>query len=109
MNDEQIIKCLRVLTALQPGNKLTLRNGIFEIDTHPNPFWRWVNGDTRATTLCFITTILRESLKSGSREVHEILFQIPNGLENLKMTYMKDQVACHSIDYICSQIKSFMT
>ena len=107
MNDEQILKCLRVIAAVQPGNKLCMRNGVFEIDTRPNSMLRWFSGDSRRTTLSYISTVISAAIISGARPVHEALFSIDPGLENLKMTYIQDQTMCHAIDHLSNRIKSF--
>lgn len=109
MNDEHILKCLRVVAALQPGNKLCMRNGVFEIDARPNSMLRWFSGDSRQTTLSFISVIIKAALMSSDSTVHCALFAIEPGLENLKMTYMRDQTMCHAVDHLTNQIKRFQS
>lgn len=107
MKDDLILQCLLVLAAVRPGNKISLRHGIFEIDTNPSPFWRWLSCDNRVTTFVMITEVVNAAVMSSNTAVHEALFRIPDGLENLKMTYAKDRTMGAALDNLCERIKKF--
>ena len=107
MKDDQILQCLLVLTAIRPGNKISLRYGVFEIDTRPRSFLRWLGGDNRVTTFILITEVVNAAIMSTSPAVHDALFRIPIGLENLKMTYATDHTMCAALDNLCERIKKF--
>lgn len=80
-----ILKCVQLIENIKPGEKLSIRNGMIEVDNNPNPVYRWFNGDNRYVTMSHLSNIVESALHIGLPIKSE-------GLRNLQETY-KDSKA----------------
>jgi hypothetical protein len=83
---QEALDALRVLEIIQPGQKLTFKNGI-EIVDNPSRIGRWLSGDNKETTIEGLTKIIDTAIALGVPISHNVV----HALENLKMTYHKSK------------------
>ena len=101
MRFDHVLTTLKVIANLQEGQKLAVRSGIVTIDKKPNSFIRWMNGDSRMTTLTCIYAIVNEALVLN---LNSELLLSTEGLKTLKVTYCGDEGTIAYIDVILDKI-----
>lgn len=104
----ETFKSLQNIATVQPGDKLSTRNGYITRDTSPSPVYRWLSGDNRETCLAMVQATLDEAFVSLDPGVSNLLPQVPGGLENLKETYKTDGAFCNSVDAIINRVKNYL-
>ena len=102
MRFDHIATSLCVIGRLEEGQKLAARNGLLSIDRRPSPFFRWLGGDNRLTTLMYINNVVNEAILAG---IYEELDQAIPGLESLKVTYSEDIAIGAALDILIKKIK----
>ena len=101
MRHDHILVSLKVIGALQEGQKLSTRNGLLTIDSRPSPFMRWLAGDNRLTTLIYVINVVNEAIVAGFRQ--ELVDAIP-GMKALKVTYSSDASTVASIEHTINKM-----
>jgi len=108
MKDEVLIKSLQAIATLKSGEKISCRKGYLTKDATPSPFKRWMSGDSRAATIVIASEIIKLSFTSLNPLVNNLLTLVPEGFENLKLTYIGDTYMNQAIDLILDEIKQYM-
>lgn len=97
MSTSDIVKCIQLIENLKPGEKLSIRNGLIEIDSRANPIFRWFNGDNRYVTISHLSNIIESALHIG----------IPvksQGLRNLQETYKDSKAISDNLSSLIQKI-----
>jgi len=101
MRFDHVLTTLKVISNLQEGQKLAVRSGIVTIDKKPSSFIRWINGDSRSTTLTYVYAIVNEAITLNLTNELEASIE---GLKTLKVTYCGDEGTIAYIDVILDKI-----
>jgi hypothetical protein len=104
MRPNYVLTTLKVLATLQEGQKVTLRSGLASIDKNTSGILRWINGDNRKTTLCYVDSVVTEAILFGHRK--ELLESV-EGIKTLRVTYTGDEATIAYIDLILDKINKF--
>ena len=109
---DNIITNLKIISLLQPNEKLNIRKGHLNIDHGSNLQFikRWIYGDNRYNVLKFIKIIFRDIQKiKNKKSLKKILNEFEKveiGLKNLKITYSDDSVINVNIDIIINKMNN---
>ena len=101
MRSDHVLTTLKVVGSLQEGQKLSVRSGLVSIDKKPASFIRWINGDSRSTTLSYIYAVVNEALLLNLDA--ELIASI-EGFKTLKVTYSGDEATVAYIDVILDKM-----
>jgi hypothetical protein len=105
---EDVLINLRVISCLQPYQRLHTRQVHFRIYEHkylPEWFIRWLDGATRRSDFGRIRDVYMRALENCDNiSVKEQLDKSMHGLESLKKTYENDQTMLARIDTLIEQI-----
>jgi len=102
MNEDYIVKSLETLENIKPGQKLSFYAGEFKISDKPNSFFRWLNGDGKFTTVCYITQVVDDAILYGLPLKNTLI----TALENLKLTYQSKHQIVKDLTKIQLDIKN---
>ena len=100
---DNIITNLKIISLIQPNEKLSIRKGHLNIDRGYNLRFlkRWLYGDNRHDILKFIKDLFKNIQQLKNEERLTIEFEkVEIGLKNLKITYSDDSVINVNIDNI---------
>lgn len=117
---QQIITHLKFISTFEPGDKINISTLQIEKNTIINSIKRYWYGESRNTTLNFITTTIDQSsqiilnlLNSDSisdkmlcSTITTDLKKCINGLKNLQQTYIDDKLFFCTIDTIIDNIEA---
>jgi len=101
MRFDHILIAIKVVSCIKEGEKLATRSGILSIDKKPQSFMRWINGDSRNTTLVYVNAVVTEAIIAG---ITKDLLEMIEGLKSLKVTYMEDEATVAYLDIIIDKI-----
>ena len=92
MDDNAIIVNLKVISSIQPNDKINTCDNYLNIESKnviPQSVKRWWRGDDRNECLLRIALIIGQALDKDNPMITENIKQSINGLNNLKNTYSK--------------------
>lgn len=90
--DSELLTCLKIISMIREGQKISVRDGILHLDISPPGVWtsirRWLFSDSRHVTMIYVQNIILNAL---DRRVHpRHLEETLHGLNALKVTYTED-------------------
>lgn len=119
---DQLLTNLNVLSKIQPGSRLCVRNGYLTHDvsnSYLRPILRYIRHDNRATTILHIKGIMNDlefiiacnetstDYKWVSDKIQSIIPKVVDGLNNLKGTYIHDSLTHAQLNVIIERISTF--
>ena len=95
---DQVLTSLRVISMIKEGQKVSVRNGLLDIESRSSGLVtavkRWIHNDNRHTTLAYIrniiTTAMDLSKTHATTRIKEALREASSGLNSLSVTYGDD-------------------
>jgi hypothetical protein len=95
---DQVLTSLKVISMIKEGQKVSVRNGLLDIEARSSGFAtavkRWINNDNRHTTLSYIrniiTTAMDLSKTHAPDRIKHALRESIQGLASLSVTYSND-------------------
>jgi hypothetical protein len=120
--NKDIIKNLKFISTLEAGEKVDVRNLKIEQNNFFTPLRRMISGESRDTTLKFISNTIDRSFEiinsyvysekiSEKKFVTNIvidLYKTIKGLKNIQNTYQDDKAFCCNIEIMIEDIYSKM-
>ena len=110
LNMEDVLINLRVISCLEPYQRLHTRKVHFRIYEHRYlPEWlvRWLDGATRGSDFGRIRDVYMRALENcDNSSIKDQLHKSMHGLESLKKTYENDQTMLARIDTLIETIEN---
>lgn len=112
---DQILTSLKVISMIKEGQKVRIRNGIFDLETRSTGFGaavrRWIHNDTRHNTLLYIRNVVGHALElikisNQSDKLVVALNETLTGLSALAVTYGDDMGTVAAIGVLQLRIRS---
>ncbi len=121
--NREIITRLKFIATFQPGEKINTNQLLVESNSLFTPLKRKLNGESRQSTLKFITETIERSFeiiqsmllseqiseKMICTNILKDMIQAINGLNNIQKTYKEDKIFCCTIDTLIDNIKAKCT
>lgn len=109
MNESVVRINLRVLSKLQPGDRLQCCDSkYFGLDRgYMTSIWRWFKGDTRLIALERLddTVKLAREQAANDDSINVLLQQASQGMEHLLDTYHTDATTVARLEYLIARCK----
>ena len=112
---DQILTSLKVISMIKEGQKVRIRNGLFDLETRSTGLGaavrRWIHNDTRHNTILYIRNVVGHALElikisNQSDKLINALTETLNGLSALTVTYGDDMGTVAAIGILQLRIKS---
>ncbi len=121
--NREIITRLKFIATFQPGEKINTNQLIVESNSLFTPLKRKLNGESRQSTLKFITETIERSFeiiqsllfseqiseKMICTNILKDMIQVITGLNNIQKTYKEDKIFVCTIDTLIDNIKAKCT
>lgn len=121
--NREIITRLKFIATFQPGEKINTNQLIIESNSLFTPLKRKLNGESRQSTLKFITETIERSFeiiqsllfseqiseKMICTNILKDMIQVITGLNNIQKTYKEDKIFVCTIDTLIDNIKAKCT
>ena len=114
---DQILTGLKVIGMIREGQKVSVRNGLLNIDDRKrgviSGLVRWLNNDNRYNTLSYIRNIVNNALEISSKYpehkpmIDDGLARAVTGLTSLSVTYSDDASVSATIDVMKERIINY--
>ena len=114
---DQILTGLNVIGMIKEGQKVSVRNGLLNIDVRKrgvfNGIVRWLHNDNRYSTLSYIRNVVNNAIEIASKSpehkehIDDGLSKAVTGLSALSVTYTDDAAIAASINVMKDRIESY--
>lgn len=122
MNDseefvDQILTSLKIIAMIKEGQKVCVRNGHLALEAQSTgiviSFKRWLHGDNRSTTICYIKNIVNNALSviKNHKDPYSVdkiktaLEDAMNGVSSLIVTYDDDVAITATLHVLKDRVK----
>lgn len=108
--DQEILTCLKIVSMIREGQKVSVRDGVLRIEYSSNGVWsaikRWVFNDSRHVTMTYIQNIILNALdkKVANRHLDAAL----HGMNALKVTYSGDVTVVARLIVLEEKIQDYL-
>lgn len=115
---DQILTSLKIISMIKEGQKVCVRNGLLSLEPTstgiPAAVRRWINNDSRQSTLAYIKNVINNSLDVCNiltdhetiEKLSKSLSDSSTGLGSLAVTYEKDVPIVATIQVMQDRIKT---
>jgi spore germination protein GerM len=106
---DDIIISLKVIAMIKEGQKVSIHNGLLEIETQSRGFFtalkRWFNNDNRGNTIHYVKNMVNNALNVRDAKVTEALQDALQGINALSVTYSEDATVVANLKFLQEKIK----
>jgi hypothetical protein len=124
---DQLLASLKIVARVARGQRLSTHNGHLSIDNNvrAQPVMRWIQGDSRDSTLAVLRSIVTTSMRVARdlvrndppiemrewalRSLLESLSESIGGLQNLKHTYASDASTAAHFEVLIARVNAHCT